>query len=94
MKKKIRRPTLRKEVLAYIKRRAFCYEMSLIIKFGRDGLQARKIADSLVKTGHVVVLGHRAQMNLRNAGKLAHFRRTGAPRIRIAGVNSTAARRM
>ena len=46
MKKKIRRPTLRKEVLAYIKRRAFCYEMSLIIKFGRDGLQARKIADS------------------------------------------------
>lgn len=75
----IKRPTLRQEVLNYIKRRAFCYEMSLVIRFGRDGLRARKIANSLVKTGHVVVLGHRAQMNLRNAGKLAHFRRTGAP---------------
>ena len=79
MKTKIRRPTLRKEVLNYIKRRVFCYEMSLFVKFGRDGLRARKIANNLVKTGHVVMLGHRAQMNLRNVGKLAHFRRTGAP---------------
>ncbi len=79
MKTKIKRPTLRQEVLNYIKRRAFCHEMSLIIKFGRDGLRARKIANSLVKTGHVVMLGHRAQMNLHNVGKLAHFRRTGAP---------------
>jgi hypothetical protein len=75
---KVKRPTLRKEVLSFIKRRAFCYEMSLFLKFGRDGLRARQIANELVKTGHVVMLGHRAQMNLRNAGKLAHFRRTGA----------------
>jgi hypothetical protein len=66
--------TLTEEVHRYIKRRAFCYGFSILRRFGPDGL---KTADCLAKSGHVAILSHRAQMNLRNAGKLVRFRRTG-----------------
>ena len=64
------------EVHRHIKKRGLCYPVNIIRRFGPDGLKA---ADRLAKSGHVVILGHRTQMNLRNAGKLVRFRRTGGP---------------
>jgi hypothetical protein len=66
--------TLIEKVHRHIKKRAFCYKRDIAQRFGLKGLKA---ADHLEKTGQVAILSHRAQMNLRNAGKLVRFRRTG-----------------